>query len=76
MWNGEGFSVLGAGSVKISVESEECIKHEVYYTHESGSFQPFLKIDFGEVIEKIEENDFAGGYGKNIKFKNKQGKNV
>ncbi|SMN00077.1 hypothetical protein SPONN_1245 [uncultured Candidatus Thioglobus sp.] len=30
------------------------IKNETYYTNESGCFQPFLKVDFGTTIDKIE----------------------
>jgi hypothetical protein len=73
LWNGNNFSVLAncgiwAGSVKATTKSEECIKHENYYTSEKGSFQPFLKVDFGETIDKMEDNGCGGGYGKRIRF--------
>lgn len=73
LWNGKTFSVLGdcgiwTGSVKTITKKEECIKHENYYTDKEGSFQPFLKIDFGETMNKIEENGFGGGYGNKIRF--------
>jgi hypothetical protein len=49
LWNGECFSVLTecmiyTGSVKTVTESQECIKHEPYYTEDEGTFQPFFKI--------------------------------
>lgn len=74
LWNGDSFSVLGDcgvwnGGVKTTIEKEECIKHESYYINKEGSFQPFLKVDFGETVDKTEENGFCGGYGKKIRFK-------
>ena len=74
LWNGSSFTILAdcgvwAGSVKESCEKKPCIKYEKYYTSENGSFQPFLKVDFGITINKTEENGFGGGYGKKVKFK-------
>ena len=73
LWNGDCFSVISdcmvwTGSVKTVTESEECIKHEYYYTDDEGSFQPFLKVDEGKTVHIIEENGFGGGYGKKVRF--------
>jgi len=69
-WNGDGFSVIAqcmvyTGSVATVKSTYPCLKNEPYYTDEEGCFQPFLKIDEGEIIERNEPSFI---YGSKIAF--------
>ena len=72
-----------AGSSYYTRESSPCVKYENYYIAElssellksdfypfsCGTFQPFLKVDFGQTIEEIENStDAMYGYAKKIRF--------
>jgi len=75
-WDGDVFLVLGEqGSPKLSDDKKSTtwtsfptIKREPYYTDEQGCFQPFLKIDEGEMIESFGKSGWDKHYGTKLKF--------
>jgi len=62
LWDGETFLVIGFNF------GEPVIKYEFLYTSESGTFQPFMKIDEGKMIEPFGKDGWDAHYGSLMIF--------
>jgi hypothetical protein len=62
LWDGESFLVIG------SKFGHNLIKYESLYTNESGTFQPFMRIDEGIMIESFGKIGWDAHYGRLISF--------
>lgn len=64
LWDGEFFITVGTSFGRFEV------KYESYYTDDGGTFQPFLCIDEGVVLEPFGSDGWDRHYGKllGIKF--------
>jgi hypothetical protein len=65
LWDGEHFLVIG------SKFDTFVIKCESYYTQESGTFQPFMKIDEGTMLEPFGATGWDNHYGLLMAFGDK-----
>jgi len=62
LWDGETFLVIGFKF------DHPVVKHEFPYTSESGTFQPFLLIDEGSMLEPFGNTGWDAHYGRLMKF--------
>lgn len=61
MWNGEEFLVVTA-------TLRPSIKQEPYFDADGGCFQPFLRIDEGEVLEPFREQELETPYATDMVY--------
>lgn len=64
LWNGQCFLVIG------NKFGEYVIKHEPYYSDETGCFQPFLLIDEGKNVQPLGKIGWDSHYSNEIEFRN------
>lgn len=62
LWNGEHFMTIG------SKFGQDVIKYEIYYTSESGTFQPFKRIEEGKMIEPFGTIGWDAHYGRSLEL--------
>jgi hypothetical protein len=62
LWNGEDFLVVGSEFATLVV------KQEPYYTEAGGTFQPFLEIDEGLMVEPFGSSAWQRHYGRKMEF--------
>ncbi len=62
LWDSEVFLVIG---LKFG---HHLIKYEPLYTDESGTFQPFMRIDEGIMLEPFGKYGWDAHYGQLMKF--------
>lgn len=62
LWDGEMFLVIGL------IFGHHIIKHEFLYTRGSGTFQPFMKIDEGIMLEPFGKSGWDAHYGRLMRF--------
>lgn len=62
LWDGEAFLVIGM------IFGRPTIKHEWLYTDEEGTFQPFLRIDEGTMLEPFGDAGWDAHYGRLMRF--------
>jgi hypothetical protein len=79
-WSGDDFLVIAQCGNPVSWKPRKwittpCIKREPYCTKEEGCFQPFLKIDEGEMIETFGDAGWDAHYGYTMRFNKLEGEN-
>jgi hypothetical protein len=62
LWDGDHFLVIG------SKFGHHLIKYESLYINESGTFQPFMKIDEGIMLESFGKIGWDAHYGRLMAF--------
>ena len=72
-WNGEMFAVIAQCDHPVSWKprkyvTEPRLKFEFYYTEDEGTFQPFIKIDEGELLEPFGSIGWDAHYGSKMQF--------
>lgn len=76
-WDGEYFLLIAEAGVRTGPgprdwTSSAVIKREPYYTAEEGCFQPFRRIDEGEIAEPLGPAGWDAHYGSSMIFKDPQ----
>lgn len=72
-WDGEYFLVLAGQGLKAGPgptdwTNVKAIKREPYYTAHEGCFQPFRRIDEGEMVKPFGQVGWDAHYGELMRF--------
>lgn len=75
LWDGTDFLVIATVGIKTGPGPRDWttgygIKREPYYEENEGCFQPFCRIDEGEMVEPFEAVGWGAHYGRSLLLEN------